>query len=268
MNTTPNGQIPNGDPLKKRRAVRRVPTEQAGTVSQTQPRPTQAPAAQAQPRSTQASAAQVQPRPTQAERQTPTAGSMAAKGQLSASARNEQVTSRGIEYVNVKRPDNSEKSVRTAAVQTASSSKPDKAKKKKVKVRYVGGSALGSLLKAIIYIMAVLVISGFLSYYIIMIANDVFAFVKPTEEIAVQIDNNATIDDIAEELYAEGVIQYPKVFSLYTRIRRDLEEVEFVAGEHMVSTSMNYDYLYKTFLPKKVRQIERITIPEGYQPIG
>lgn len=139
-----------------------------------------------------------------------------------------------------------------------------KPKKKKTRVRYVGGSALGSLLKAIIYIMAVLVVSGFLSYYIIVIANDVFAFVKPTEEIAVQIEANATIDDIAEELHREGVIQYPKIFSLYTRIRRNLEGVEFVEGEHMVSTSMNYDYLYKAFLPKTERKIERITIPEGY----
>ncbi len=184
----------------------------------------------------------------------------------------EQPAARGIEYVNVKRPDNAAapkpaQPVKAGdkAVGTQTAAKDSgRAKKKKTKVRYVGGSALGSLLKAIIYIMAVLVISGFLSYYIIIIANDVFAFVKPTEEIAVQVENHATIDDIAEELYEKGVIEYPSIFSLYTRIRRDLEDVEFVAGEHMVSTSMNYDYLYKAFLPKSTRAIERITIPEGY----
>ncbi len=335
MNTTPNGQIPGSEQPKKRRAARRIPSEQAGTapqmqerpsqapVIQPQSRPMQAPAAQAQSRPTQAPAAQAQSRPTEnpANMQTrviPTRGQQnqarpaqtqpqhpaqsrpaqnqgtprpvqpqSAAGQRQASTqgqtpvpterrqapiptngREQKPAPRGIEYVNVKRPGNASSADAAAKTEkpaeTAPKSTSAKPKKKKVKVRYVGGSALGSLLKAIVYIMSVLVISGFLSYYIIVIANDVFAFVKPTEEIAVQIENNATIDDIAEELYAEGVIEYPKIFSLYTRIRRDLEEVEFVAGEHMVSTSMNYDYLYKTFLPKSVRAIERITIPEGY----
>ena len=65
MNTTPNGQIPGSEQPKKRRAARRIPSEQAGTAPQMQERPSQAPVIQPQSRPMQTPAAQAQPRPTQ-----------------------------------------------------------------------------------------------------------------------------------------------------------------------------------------------------------
>lgn len=125
------------------------------------------------------------------------------------------------------------------------------------------GSALTSLLKAIVYIVFVLTVSGFLSYFVITIGNDVFAFVKPDNKVAVTVPEFATIDNIADILYEKGVIKYPYIFKIYAFLRND--NGDFVAGEYTVTPSMNYDQLRATLKgPVKEREQILITIPEGY----
>ncbi|MEG2003215.1 MAG: hypothetical protein RR057_01285, partial [Clostridia bacterium] len=51
---------------------------------------------------------------------------------------------------------------------------------------------LSFLSKAIIYVLIVLIISAYTSYYAITIANDVFAFVKNDREFTLTIPENAT----------------------------------------------------------------------------
>jgi UPF0755 protein len=125
------------------------------------------------------------------------------------------------------------------------------------------GSALSSLLKAIIYIVFVLTLSGFLSYFIISIGNDLFAFVKSDEEITVSVPEYATIDNIADILTQKGIIKYPYIFKIYAMVRKD--DGAFVAGEYVVKPSMSYDQL-RTALkgPVEERKQISITIPEGY----
>lgn len=53
-----------------------------------------------------------------------------------------------------------------------------KGKSSKGKSDNYKGSALSSVLKAVIYIVSVFVIAGLIGYYGIQIGNDVFAFVK------------------------------------------------------------------------------------------
>lgn len=124
-------------------------------------------------------------------------------------------------------------------------------------------SALSSLLKAIIYIVFVLTVSIFASYFIISVGNDVFAFVKPDTQITVNVPEFATIDNIADILSEKGVIKYPFFFKLYAVLRKD--NGAYVAGEYIVSPSMNYDQL-RTELKGKVEERQQIsvTIPEGY----
>lgn len=121
---------------------------------------------------------------------------------------------------------------------------------------------LNSVLKAIIYIMFILVTSGFLSYFGITVCNDVFAFVKDTSEVEVTIPQNATIDDVKKILSDADVISYPSIFKLYSSLRKD--NGKYVAGNYTVSPAMNYDMLLKAFKEVKPERTElRITIPEG-----
>ncbi len=128
-----------------------------------------------------------------------------------------------------------------------------------------GANPVTVLSKALIYIAVVLLVSCLCAYYIIVIANDVFAFVKAEAEIEVNIPEYATLDQIADELHDKQVIKYPKIFVLYTMIRGN-DPGKYVSGVYTVSPTQNFDELLSTFVEKKTSSLTEVsvTIPEGY----
>ena len=127
-----------------------------------------------------------------------------------------------------------------------------------------GSTAVSSLVKAVIYIVSILVVSGFLSYFAIVFGNDIFAFVKSEEEITVTIGEGMTIKELGQVLEENGVIEFSGVFDFYAKIRN--KNPALVAGEYTVSPSMNYDQLIRVFAKKTSSKAETVivTIPEGY----
>ncbi|MBO4229845.1 MAG: endolytic transglycosylase MltG [Clostridia bacterium] len=126
-----------------------------------------------------------------------------------------------------------------------------------------GSTTVTSLLKGIVYIVAVLVISAFLSWSIITIGNDIYAFVKSDATVKVVITEDMTVKDVAQMLYENGVIKFPTVYELYIRIKN--RNTNYLVGEYEVSPSMNYKQLNNTFTyVESTRQQVIITIPEGY----
>lgn len=152
------------------------------------------------------------------------------------------------------------------------SAKRQKAKQEKVikvtkptEEKTRGANPVAVLSKALIYIAVVLLVSFLCAYYIIVIANDVFAFVKADTQVEVVIPQYATLDQIADELHDKEVIKYPKIFVLYTMIRKN-DPGEYIAGTYTVSPSQNFDELLYTFVKKtsNTRTEVSVTIPEGY----
>ncbi len=125
-------------------------------------------------------------------------------------------------------------------------------------------TAISSLVKAVIYIAAILVISGILSYFTITVGNDVFAFVKSDDEITVTIGEGTSIKELGEILEDNGVIKYSGIFNLYAKLRD--KNPDLVAGEYTVTPSMNYDQLIRVFAKNTSTKAETVivTIPEGY----
>ncbi|MBQ7982323.1 MAG: endolytic transglycosylase MltG [Clostridia bacterium] len=124
-------------------------------------------------------------------------------------------------------------------------------------------TAITSLLKGIVYIVAVLVISVFASWTIIEVANDVFAFVKSDETVTVVIEENMTAADVAGLLADNGIIKYPTMYELYIRIKE--ESTDYLVGEYEISPSMNYGDINDTFTyVANTKEQVVITIPEGY----
>ena len=124
-------------------------------------------------------------------------------------------------------------------------------------------TAITSLLKGIVYIVAVLVISVFASWTIIEVANDVFAFVKSDEAVTVVIEEDMTSADVAQLLYSNGVIKYPTIYELYVRIKE--ESTNYLVGEYEISPSMNYGDLNDAFTYiARTREQVVVTVPEGY----
>ncbi|MBR6514441.1 MAG: endolytic transglycosylase MltG [Clostridia bacterium] len=127
----------------------------------------------------------------------------------------------------------------------------------------VGGGVLSNAVKAVIYIVSVLVISGCLSLAIIFVGNDCFAFVKTDVDVVVSIPAGATLDDIAKELKAKDVIEYPNMFKLYIDFLKKKDSGNYVAGSHTVNPTMSYDMLIAQFKPSSGREEITLTIVEG-----
>lgn len=72
-----------------------------------------------------------------------------------------------------------------------------------------------------------------------------------------------TTGQVAEMLYANGVIRYPTVYELFIRIKD--YSTNYLVGEYEITPSMNYKQLNRTFTyVESTRQQVVITIPEGY----
>ena len=124
-------------------------------------------------------------------------------------------------------------------------------------------TAITSLLKGIVYIVAVLVISVFASWTIIEVANDVFAFVKSDEAVTVVIEEEMTANDVAQMLYENGIIKYPTMYELFIRLKE--ESTDYLVGEYEISPSMNYGDINDTFTYNAhTREQVVVTVPEGY----
>ncbi len=125
-----------------------------------------------------------------------------------------------------------------------------------------GGNTIVSVVKAVVYMIFVVVISVFIAISVIKVGNDVFAFVKNDVAVDVKIPEYATLDDITNILYEADIIEYPTVFKIYAELRHD--SGEYLAGDYVISPNMNYDDLRDAFKPQPKLGISQITIPEGY----
>lgn len=122
-------------------------------------------------------------------------------------------------------------------------------------------SAVMSLVKAVVYIIAIIAVSIGLSVIVINTANDVFKFVVDDKIVTVEIPEYATVQDVTDILYDAGAIKYKWAFELWTNLKDP--EAEFVPGVYEVSTTLNYDYLRASFKKSTKRTEVRVTIVEG-----
>lgn len=126
-----------------------------------------------------------------------------------------------------------------------------------------GRGVITNTVKAVIYLVAVLVISGCLSLFIIFVGNDAFALVKDDTQIAVTIPEGSDLSDIAEILGENDVIKYPSMFKLYINLRHRGAD-KYLSGTFTVSPSMPYDELIDTFKESAAKRKEiTITFTEG-----
>ena len=124
-------------------------------------------------------------------------------------------------------------------------------------------SAIMSLIKAVVYIIAVIIVSVGVALFAINTANDVFKFVVDEKIVTVEIPEYATIDEVADALHDAGAIKYKWAFKMWSELKDS--GAQFISGTYEVSTSLNYDYLRASFKENKNKLTEvRITIPEGY----
>lgn len=121
------------------------------------------------------------------------------------------------------------------------------------------------LLKAALYMAVVLIISAYLSYYIIQAGNDMFALKTGDAPINVTIPEGATEEDVISLLMDRGLVDSEWAFSFYLKHYKDDDELIFIPGEHTLNTNMNYSQLLAalTINPRE-RKTVTLTFPEGF----
>ncbi len=138
-----------------------------------------------------------------------------------------------------------------------------KCEKKESAARRAATGTIIGVIKCVVYIFSVIAAGICIAIFaVIPIANDVFAFQKEEKIVEITVPELATINDISELLYENGLISYPDIFRIYASLSHD--DGEFLAGDYTLSSTLNYDDLLASFKPGYTRDIVSITFPEGF----
>ncbi len=148
---------------------------------------------------------------------------------------------------------------------TEEDTEPDRKKEKKPakKRKKRKSSAAAAILKAFVYVTAVLGISGVLAYFCIAGVIDLLGMNKSSEPVSVTILAGSGTADIAEELYNKGLIDQPFIFRLYSRLTG--ADGQYKPHKNIqLSPNMGYGGLIDALTSSPKREEITVTIPEGF----
>ncbi|WP_295085228.1 endolytic transglycosylase MltG [Ruminococcus sp.] len=145
--------------------------------------------------------------------------------------------------------------VRNSAALKRNTSHHKKKKKKKQSSRLPG---------VLILTVFIFALSICLSLVIIAFGKDVLGIGKDSSTKMIIIPDGATSEEISQLLYDEGIINSPKCFQLFSKLRNDSDN--YLAGEHFVSPNMAYETIIKTlttYEDEEQKEAVTITFVEG-----
>lgn len=129
-----------------------------------------------------------------------------------------------------------------------------KRKRKKGHGRIIFGLVLAALIVSVSILCAV---------FILKYSKEFLGIDKSDIEIVVDIPLNSSTEDIAEQLYSEGIIDNTYLFRFFSRIKGS--DGTFVAGPHTLSPKMTYGDMVEELQKGAVdeRESADIVFPEG-----
>ena len=81
----------------------------------------------------------------------------------------------------------------------------------------------------------------------VSIANDLYAFVKPDQEISLSLDQDSSLGEISKLLEEHGVISNPTIFRLYVKAKGQDELLEGFCGTITLNSNMSYRQILMNF---------------------
>lgn len=136
---------------------------------------------------------------------------------------------------------------------------PAPVRKKRRRVR----SVEVTFLVAILYVVCVLSISLILATLGWRFANDVLSLNKAEVAYTIQIESGESIHDVAQDLYDNGLIDYPFLFEVFAAFTNKAGNIS--SGSYDLNTSMDYSALLNNMSQSsQKRTTVTVTIPEGY----
>ena len=145
-----------------------------------------------------------------------------------------------------------------------------KRKKRRKKKKYTNHTrTMGHVFLGGVLSVAAICVGVFLAWKVIVGLMDYTGMAKKSHEADIVIDSTMNVDDIAETLHENGIIEMPWLFKTYINMKDEAEG--FLDGEYTVNSTMSYSNIIT--LLKTVRQYTNtvtVMIPEGYnaQQIG
>ncbi len=117
-------------------------------------------------------------------------------------------------------------------------------------------------LKALIYSASILLISGILSYFIVVGGLDYTGLNRSERVIDVTIPEGSNTEVIANILREEGLIEQSLVFRLYAKLNG--ADASWQPGNFSLSPNMGYKLLIQNLQALKERETVTVLIPEGF----
>ena len=145
-----------------------------------------------------------------------------------------------------------------------------KRKKRRKKKKYTNHTrTMGHVFLGVVLSVAAICVGVFLAWKVIVGLMDYTGMAKKSHEADIVIDSTMNVDDIAETLHENGIIEMPWLFKTYINMKDEAEG--YLDGEYTVNSTMSYSNIIT--LLKTVRQYTNtvtVMIPEGYnaQQIG
>ena len=119
-----------------------------------------------------------------------------------------------------------------------------------------------AFLKQLRYYGLIVLAALILTFGIITVSNDVFAFIKPDESIIVTIEQGGGTPAIAKALKKAGVIEHPLIFRLYSKLKK--ADGKYQYGDYTLNSNLAYDQIIAALKKPSVQaESYKVTIPEG-----
>ncbi|MCM1055735.1 MAG: endolytic transglycosylase MltG [Bacteroides sp.] len=134
--------------------------------------------------------------------------------------------------------------------------------------------------KTIFQIICGVIVSGAVIFFGVKLGTGLYSAISDYGgleddefQVAVEIPDNPSVDQVAEALKESGIVQEPDAFKLYIELKNKDEDWRhkgeaFIGGEYILSSSMNYSTIIDTLLPSgSARNTVDVTIIEGMTAI-
>lgn len=129
---------------------------------------------------------------------------------------------------------------------------PKKAKKKR---RKKGG---GSVIFGVVLSVVIISVSILAAVFILKSAKEIVGLGRADVEIVVDIPMNSSTEDIANQLFGEGIIEDVNLFRLFSRFKK--ADGTYIAGTHKLSQNMDYNSIIETLQEEAENQRETADI--------
>lgn len=114
----------------------------------------------------------------------------------------------------------------------------------------------------LVWFSMIIMVSLSLANYLIIGSNDFFAVGRLNTTVDIEIPDDVTVDELADLLYENNLINSTDFFKLYFSITSDLDEIR--TGDHAdVETNQDYEGLINTLGQSEPKEVVTITFPEG-----